>query len=409
MTKTVPVNGKRLCHVITTPTDQYSSGLRTRMEAEIALRLGFEVDIVTGLGPADQQLISHGLPGVTYWRLPSLTKYIYPQRDLLAVWQLYTLFRRRGYDVVHTHLAKAGVVGRLAAGWAKVPTIIHDVHGPTFTPAHNWTRRQLYVTLERLAGRSTTHYVFYTQHLKNDFAAYGIGKEAVKKVIYPNLNLEQYLAASPLTADQRQRLRAPWGLAPDHLVLGFVARLVPSKGHHFLIKALPQVLARWPQVRVLFVGGAIWPEEQEYLQHLQQLLKTLALTDKVFFTGHQIEMLPFYQIFDLFVSPSLYEGTANATLEALSTGLPVVAFDLPFVHEICPPEVITCPVGSVAGLAAGIERALSCYVTAPDAIRPSWAFRQELVKKFSGAQWRTNIENLYREIMATNSTQQICP
>lgn len=399
MTKPLSKRGKRLCHVITTPTDRYSSGLRTRLEAEIAQRLGFEVDIVTGLGPADQKLTSPGLPGVKYWRLPSLTKYIYPQKDIKAVFQLYALFRRRRYHVVHTHLAKAGIVGRLAAAMAGVPTIIHDVHGPTFTPAHSWARRQLYINLERLAGLVTTHFIFYTHHLRHDFTVYGIGRQADQRVIYPDLDLKRYLEASRLTAEQRQLLRASWGLEADHLVLGFVARLVPSKGHNLLIQALPQVLLRWPQVRVLFVGGAIWSEEKKYLQELQNLIKSLALEDKVFFTGHQTDVLPFYQMFDLFVSPSLYEGTANATLEALSLGLPVVAFDLPFVRELCPPEVISCPPGSVTRLAVALDQALSRYVTAPDSIRPSLVFRQELVDKFSGKRWRSSIESLYQEFL----------
>jgi glycosyltransferase involved in cell wall biosynthesis len=395
MVKLLPSNSRRLCHVITTPTDQYSSGLRTRMEAEIALNLGYKVDIVTGLGPTDRKLISPGVPGVMYWRFPALTKYIYPHRDLKALRELYVFFRRQRYQIVHTHLAKAGVLGRLAAGLARVPIIVHDVHGPSFSPAHSWTRRNLFINLERLAGSMTTNYIFYTAHLKESFEAQGIGTKSDKSVIYPDLRLRDYLEAPRLSASERDQLRSRWHLKPEHLVIGYAARMVPSKAHHLAINALPYLLDRWPQVRLMLMGGAIWPEEQAYLRRLHTLVKDLSLNDKVIFTGHQAQMIPFYQILDLFVMPSLYEGTANAMLEALIMGLPVVAFDIPAVRELCPPEVIVCPLGKVEGLPQGLNRALNLLTASPEALRPSLAFRQDLAKKFSSKLWRESITDFY--------------
>jgi glycosyltransferase involved in cell wall biosynthesis len=393
-----PESRSRLCHVITTPTDQYSSGLRTRMEAQIALDLGFAVDIITGQGPADRQLISQGVPGVTYWRFPALTKYIYPHRDLKALLDLYLFFRRQRYQIVHTHLAKAGVIGRLAAGLAGVPVIVHDVHGPSFTTAHSWSRRSLFINLERLAGLVTTNYIFYTAHLKESFAAQGISEKANKQVIYPDLRLRAFLEAPPLPTEERDHLRSRWQLAPEHLVIGYAARMVPSKGHHLAIEALPYLLDRWPQVRLLLVGGAIWPEEQAYLRRLHSLVKNLNLEDKVIFTGHQMQMTPFYQVFDLFVLPSLYEGTANAMLEAMCMGLPVVAFNIPAVNEFCPSEVIVCPVGQVKGLAEGLERGITLLTVSPAAVRPSLAFRQDLVDRFSANIWRQKVADFYSNL-----------
>jgi glycosyltransferase involved in cell wall biosynthesis len=395
MVKLLPSNGRRLCHVITTPTDQYSSGLRTRMEAEIALNLGYKVDIVTGLGPTDRKLISPGVPGVNYWRFPALTKYIYPHLDLKALLDLYLFFRRQRYQIVHTHLAKAGVLGRLAAGLAGVPIIVHDVHGPSFSEAHSWFRRNLFINLERLAGLVTTNYIFYTAHLKESFEAQGIGTKADKRVIYPDLCLRSFLEASQLSAPERAQLRSRWQLTQEHLVIGYAARMVPSKAHLLAIEALPYLLDRWPQVRLMLMGGAIWPEEQAYLRRLHTLVKDLNLDGKVIFTGHQAQMIPLYQILDLFVMPSLYEGTANAMLEALTMGLPVVAFDIPAVRELCPPEVIICPFGQVEGLSQGLARCLTQLQASSEALRPSISFRQELVEKFCADSWREEIGDFY--------------
>lgn len=383
----------RLCHVITTPTDQYSSGLRTRMEAEIARDLGFEVDIVTGLGPTDERLITQTLEDVTYHRLPSLTKYIYPSRDLAAVWRLYRLFRRRPYDVVHTHLAKAGVVGRLAAGLAGVPVVVHDVHGPVFHARLSRHRRWLYTFLERLAGRYTHHYIFYTEHLRDAFIAQKIGLQAEKRVIYPGLNLSRFLDAAASKAD-RERLRAAWGFTPQHQVLGYVARMVPGKGQHFAIEAFGRLAPRWPDLRLLLVGGAIWEEEQQYLQRLRDLVAKLGLGDRVTFAGHQTEMIQFYQMFDLFVLPSLYEGTANVMLEALVFGLPVVAFDIAAVRELGGGEVVTSAYAQVGGLAQGLEQVLA----GGPGPAPSRPLRQDLVRKFSSVQWRQNIADFYADL-----------
>jgi len=389
----------RLCHVITTPTDQYSSGLRTRLEAEIARDMGFEVHIVTGLGPADSRLISSGAKAVAYRRCPALTKYIYPHRDLRALWELCTLFRRERYQIVHTHLAKAGVIGRLAAGLAHVPLIVHDVHGPSFSSLHGLLRRQLFINLERLAGSVTTHYVFYTNHLRETFAAQGIGRKAEQTVVYPDLRLERFLETEPLKAGERSCLRHRWGLASGHTVVGYVARMVPSKGHHLAIEAFARLAGRWPHARLMLVGGAIWPEEQAYLRRLESQVKALRLEGKVIFTGHQLRIGPFYQIFDLFVMPSFYEGTANAMLEALVMGLPVVAFDIPAVHEFCPPQAIICPCAESDGLARGLERGLTLLASTPKAVLPSPLFRKALVDKFSNRSWNRAIGEFYGSLL----------
>lgn len=368
------------------------------MQAQILSELGYSIDIATGMGPVGSDLISRGLEGIDYYRFPSLTKYLVPRLDAKAFYDLFSFFRRGRYSIVHTHLAKAGILGRLAAALARVPIIIHDVHGPSFSPAHSPLRRALFMNLERLAGVATTHYVFYARHLKDAFESASIGTGAVRNVIYPDLNLQPFFDASNAGFMDRSRLRSCWGLSRDHLVVGYVARMVPSKAHHLAMEAFAALAERWPNARLLLVGGAIWDEEQAYVHRLRSLAANLRLDDRVIFAGHQTEIIPFYEMMDLFVMPSLYEGTANAMLEALAIGLPIVSFDTPTVREFGPPQAIICPFGQVSGLANGLQQAMTALGSSPDSIRPSLDFRRILVHKFSTRQWRKAFTDFYRNL-----------
>lgn len=389
-------NRLRLCHVITTPA-YLSSGIRTRLEASIAKKIGFEVDLVTGWGMHDSQLISKETPGINEIKNSYLTKYIYPRRDFMALISLYLHFKKNRYDIVQTHLSKAGIIGRLAAHLANVPVIIHDVAGFGF-PTNNSYKYSFYLNLERLIGRLTTHYIFYANHLKQTYKDKMIGNQAIKKVFFPGMNLAKFYEAPPLVSELRTKYRSDWGIAPDDLVFGYVSRMVRSKGHHYLIEAFNILKKKHNNCKLLLVGGPLWPEEITYMKNLKQLILKYNLENEVIFTGHQNNILAFYQMMDIFVMPSLHEGTANVMLEAISTGLPILAFDIPAVREFAPKGTITCTVGDIHGLTSIMEQAIGNSHPKVNVKRPSESFRKNLVECFSPLSWEDKLINFYTKL-----------
>jgi glycosyltransferase involved in cell wall biosynthesis len=391
--------------VITTPAF-LSSGIRTRLEAKIAKKIGFEVDLVTGWGMHDSQLISQKMPEINELTNNYLTKYIYPHKDFMALVSLYNHFKKNRYEIVQTHLSKAGIIGRLAAALAKVPIIIHDVAGFGFHTGNSY-KNSFYLTLERMVGRFTTHYIFYADHLKQTYKKNIIGNRAVKKVIFPGMNLARFNEAPPLSPESKARYRAEWGISPEDLVFGYASRMVLSKGHHYLIEAFNILRKKRDNCKLLLVGGPLWPEEITHMENLKKLMLRYGLEDKVIFTGHQNNILQFYQLMDVFVMPSMHEGTANVMLEAITTGLPILAFDIPAVREFAPEETITCPVGDIQGLAQIMETAVGNSHgkgnkgkgNKINLKKPSEPFRKNLVDNFSPVSWEEKLIKFYEDIL----------
>lgn len=389
----------RLCLVVTTPNNKNGLGLITLQMAEIAVTLGYQVDIVTGIGQASNSVNKKISPGIQYLPLACLTKYIDPFQDLKAIFSLYQLFRRNKYHVVHTQMAKAGILGRLAAGLARVPIIVHTVHGPTFSPTLTYFRRHLFSFFEKLAGHFTNHFIFVARNLQKAFEEKMIGKKAKKRIIYQGINLVPFLQATQLPKEDIDSLRYTWGLQPEDLVVGYVARMVPSKGHEFAVRACHALIGRYPNLKLVLVGDAMWPEEKSYLQKLESLVLQLGMTDKVIFTGFQNQVAPYYRMFDIFIFPSLYESVGLVLLEAFLSGLPIVAFALPSTLEIgLGEETILTPCYDLSALTAGLAQALENLPNYNKESNRRQAKKAEILEKWSFERWSREIQAFYLEL-----------
>lgn len=213
----------------------------------------FAVTIVTGSG--DRLLDAARAAGLEIIVEPSLRAPIAPRSDMQALRRLTTLVGRRNYDVVHTHCAKAGTVGRLAARRAGVPRTVHTFHGFPFHEFQSIARKQAYVSIERRLGRFT------------DVAlcvGAGVAAEAVRRqlvaperirtigVVVDGLDETTATATAP-TAQARRRGRITLGLPLDATVVGAVGRLTYQKAPEDFLAAMQQ-LGR-PEVTGLWVGG----------------------------------------------------------------------------------------------------------------------------------------------------------
>ncbi|MBK9137936.1 MAG: glycosyltransferase family 4 protein [Verrucomicrobia bacterium] len=289
---------------------------------------GMEVDLISGptAGPEGslESRVSQ-VPGLLTV-VPSLVRPVHPWHDVQAWRRLTQLLRERRPDIVHTHSGKAGVIGRLAARRARVPVIVHTIHGPSFGPFQGWLANLAFTSAERLAGRLTDHFVVVAEAMARQYLAAGIGAPDRYTRIFSGFDLRPFLNAA-----NDPDLRRLLGLRPDDFVVGKIARLFQLKGHDDLFAVAPELIRRCPRIQFLLVGDGRWRDRFE------SLARAPGLAGHFVFTGLVApEEVPRYVgIMDALVHLSLREGLARALPQALAAGKPVVAYDADGAAEVC--------------------------------------------------------------------------
>lgn len=286
----------------------------------------FQVTIITGSG--NHLLDQAAAAGLEVIVEPALRTPINPRGDLRALRALTVLHHRGRFDVAHTHTAKAGALGRLAARRASVPRIVHTYHGFPFHEFQSYGRRSAYVAAERLLGRIT------------DVAlcvGTGVAVEAVRRglmapdrvrtigVAVDNGPVADLHARSP---EARERARRALGLPADAAVVGAVGRLTYQKAPEDFLAAMRQ-LGR-PGVIGVWVGGGELAARVSRLASRQP-------TARVVLAGERADVPEILPAFDVFALPSRYEGLPTAVVEAMVCGIPVVATAVNAVSDVVVP------------------------------------------------------------------------
>src|SRR5438552_165216 len=187
---------------------------------------------------------------VSFTRVPGLGREISVRSDGLTVGRLYREMRRFRPDIVHTHLAKAGAVGRLAAKLAGVPSIVHTYHGHVFHGYFSPRKTELFLRIERALARWTDRIVVLSERQEREILGFGVGRPEQMVRIPLGLELEPFLSAER----RRGELRAELGLPDETPLVGIVARLVPIKAHGLFLEAARRVAHCRPDTRFLIVG-----------------------------------------------------------------------------------------------------------------------------------------------------------
>lgn len=287
-----------------------------------------DVLLITGpaLGP-EGDLLSQGRAGELPVKvLPDLRRAIHPTRDYAAWRQLHAAIADFKPDVVHTHSAKGGLLGR-AVGWSqKVPAVIHSVHGAPFHPYQNRLAREFFRRCERWAARRCHRMICVADAMTDLMVDAGVAPRDKFKTIYSGMKVEPFAAAD----EHRERVRAQFGLSDEHVVVGKIARLFHLKGHDDLITAAVEVARRHRNVRFLLVGDGILREE------LTARIESLGLSDHFIFSGlvPPSEVPAMIGAMDALVHTSYREGLARALPQALIAGRPVVSYDVDGAREV---------------------------------------------------------------------------
>ncbi len=348
----------KIAHVVTTFYDTNATGWVTALALD-QLSRGCEVHLVVGRNASSDLLDARRSQGLTVVQVPSLRKYVRPFQEIQALLDLYRLCRREGYDLVHTHLAKAGVVGRLAARLAGVPRVVHTVYGATFAPTQSWPRRFLFSRLERLAGGATDTFIFVGQELQEAYRRARICSPDRCRTIYYGKNLTPFFAVAGLSREERLVRRQALGLGPQDLVMGNVSRIVPWKGLDYAIEIVGRLKKDFPTLRLVIVGDAKTPSEQGYKQRLLKKVHRRGLSEVVRFTGWVPDPAPYFAAFDLYLLTSMpLEGVPGAVIEAAVSGVPVVGFECFGVREIPGVAAVLVPPRDLEALLGAVTQTL---------------------------------------------------
>jgi glycosyltransferase involved in cell wall biosynthesis len=258
--------------------------------------------------------------------VPALVRPVHPWKDVRAWNDLTHLLRRDPPDIVHTHSGKAGILGRLAARRAGVRVIIHHIHGPSFGPFQGPLANAVFLTAERIAARTTTHFLCSAGAMTRRYVAAGIGRPEMYTRILSGFQIDPFLEAR-----RDLTLRDKLGLARDAFLIGKIGRLAPLKGHEDLFKAFAILLPQQPGSRLLLVGdGALRTQ-------LEQRADKLGLRDKIIFAGlvTPAEVPQYIGIMDCLAHLSQREALSRALPQALAAAKPVIAYDFDGADEVC--------------------------------------------------------------------------
>ena len=293
---------------------------------------GDDITLITGpsLGPEGELLTGNTHPKLNMSVAPSLRRNIHPWHDWQAYRQIKRLLRELQPDIVHTHSAKAGLLGRWAAHRLRIKGIVHTVHGAPFHPYQNLVPRNLFRYCEKLAARRCHKLISVCDAMTNQLVAAKVAPLGKFTTIYSGMEISDFINADSHRSSVRQEL----GFAEDDIVVGKIARLFDLKGHEYLVTAASEIVKTNPAVHFLLVGDGILREKIEIQ------IEQAGLSDHFHFAGLvPPSHIPRYLgAMDILAHTSLREGLARALPQALLAGRPVVSFDIDGAKEVCIPE-----------------------------------------------------------------------
>lgn len=281
---------------------------------------GYEVVGVSAPGPYVAELASWGIPHVP---LRHATRAMAPHRDAAALAELRSVFRRLRPDIVHTHMPKAGVLGRLAARAAGVPVVVNTVHGLYALPGDRWRKRAVIYGLERVSAACSQAELVQNPEDVDVLARIGVSPGKLQ-LLGNGVDLSRFDPA--LVAPARvQQLRAQLGAGPGTVVCLVVGRLVAEKGYREVFATAEALLPRLPNLQFLVVGP-YEPDKADAIGSAE--LERARANGALRFLGVRHDVEDLYAASDLFVLASYREGFPRSAMEAAAMGLPVVATDI---------------------------------------------------------------------------------
>jgi glycosyltransferase involved in cell wall biosynthesis len=309
----------------------------TLITCKLLAQRGHDVTLITGpaLGPEGELFQQTKTQKFKTIVINSLRRQINPFYDIPAYRAIKKYLKEIQPDIVHTHSAKAGILGRFAAyslrnthHAIRNTKIVHTIHGLAFHPYQNNLLNKFYIAVEKSAAKRTDFFISVADAMTAQALAAGIGSPEKFVTAYSAIEEDDFLQPIP---DQRKKaFRQKYQIPQDAIVLITIARLFMLKGHDYIIESAKTLSKQYKNAVWLFVGDGNLSE------HYKNQVGSLGLADRIKFTG----LLPPHQIplaiasSDILVHCSLREGLARTLPQAMLCGKPAVSFDVDGAREV---------------------------------------------------------------------------
>ena len=357
---------------------------------------GYETTLVAGdvaRGEESMAFVAEGA-GVDVVRLPGLSRELSPVRDAIAAWRLARIIRRVRPDVVHTHTAKAGAVGRAAALLAgrRRPVVVHTFHGHVLRGYFGTAGTLLFRVIEMALARATDRLVAVSPEVRDELVGLGVAPAEKFSVIRLGIELEPRVSFDGDVGEIRRR----HGVGPDQFVVGWFGRMTAVKRTDDLLTMLAGLRRRGVDAMLLLVGDG------DDRARLEERAHELDLARSCLFLGYQEDVAPWYAVCDAVALTSASEGTPVTIIEALAAGRAVVATRVGGVPDVVDEGETGFLVG--AGDTHALVERLELLANDPERRRAMGeAGRERVLERYAVDRLVDDVDALYRELLATTS------
>jgi len=359
---------------------------------------GFDTRLVhghLGAGEGDMRYLMTSPEAARY--IPTLRRPIAPLHDTVAFGQILDVLRDFRPHIVHTHMAKAGTIGRLAAaffnrtaGRDSPARVVHTYHGHVLEGYFGPTRTNLFISMERALARVTDRLVAISPTIHDELVGkHRIGRPDQYRVIPLGFDLQRLAA---IGEDDRLAARAAVGVAADAHVVSTAGRLTGIKCHDLFLDTAALVAATDPHAVFLIAGDG------ELRSTLEQRARDIGISGRVRFLGWQRNLEELYAATDVFLLTSRNEGTPVALIESLAAAVPGVSTDVGGVRDV----IDSNRVGLLApfGDAPALSRHVRALIADPEQRRRMGeAGRQAVSARYGLDRLIDDVDRLYRGLL----------
>ncbi len=361
---------------------------------------GYETTLVAGdvaRGEESMERVANSA-GVEIVRLPGLSRELSPVHDLVAALRLARILRDVRPDVVHTHTAKAGAVGRFAALFAgrPRPVVVHTFHGHVLRGYFGTVGSRLFRAIERILAIMSDRLVAVSPEVRDELVGLGIAPASKFEVIRLGIDLEPRVRFDGDPSEVRRRL----GIPQEAFLVGWFGRMTAVKRTEDLLRVLVALRRHGVDAALLLVGDG------DDRPRLEELAHELGVARSCLFLGYQEDVAPFYAISDAVVLTSANEGTPVTIIEALAAGRPVVVTDVGGVADVVEDGVTGFLVD--AGDADAMADRLAKLAADPSLAAALGAEgRRSVTERYAVSRLVDDVDRLYRSLLARPTSRRL--